>query len=170
VVTVAGNGHRQGRIDPADLDPEQGDSYRFSTAYNRAKLANLLFTYELDRRLKAVAAPTIVVAGHPGLARTDGRRKMDWVVRAALNPKVNPLMLKLSQSATKGALEPLRAATDPHARWRLLRPTGARSAHRPSRAGHLHRVVPRRRLAAAVVGGIRAADECCLSASSIPEK
>jgi NAD(P)-dependent dehydrogenase (short-subunit alcohol dehydrogenase family) len=115
VVTVASNGHRQGTIDPADLDPEPGPTYRFMTAYYRAKLANLLFAHELDRRLRAAAAPTIAVAGHPGLARTDGGRDMHWAVRAVLNPKVNPLMLKLSQSAAKGALGPLRAATDPHA-------------------------------------------------------
>ncbi|GAB3561416.1 oxidoreductase [Amycolatopsis endophytica] len=116
VVTVSSNGHRQGTIDPADLDPEPGAAYRFMPAYNRAKLANLLFSHELDRRLRAAGARTISVAGHPGLARTDGGRDMHWVVRAALKPSVNPLALTLSQSAAKGALGPLRAATDPRAR------------------------------------------------------
>ncbi|MEU0790693.1 oxidoreductase [Amycolatopsis sp. NPDC005961] len=116
VVTMGSNGHRQGAIDPADLDPEPGRAYRFVAAYNRAKLANLLFAHELDRRLRAAGTPTIAVAGHPGLARTDGGRELNALVRAALDPKVNPLALVLSQSAAKGALGPLRAATDPAAR------------------------------------------------------
>lgn len=116
VVTVGSNGHRNGAIDPADLNPGNGRGYRFSTAYNRAKLANLLFSYELGRRLRAAGVSTIAVAGHPGLARTDGGREMSWVIQTALNPKVNPLMLKLSQTAAMGALGPLRAATDPQAR------------------------------------------------------
>ncbi|WP_318307322.1 oxidoreductase [Amycolatopsis solani] len=116
VVTMGSNGHRQGTIDPADLDPEPGPAYRFMAAYNRAKLANLLFAHELDRRLRAAGSPAIAVAGHPGLARTEGGREMNSLIRAALNPKVNPLALALSQSAAKGALGPLRAATDPNAR------------------------------------------------------
>lgn len=116
MVTIASNGHRQGTIDPADLNPERDRGYRYSTAYRRAKLANLLFTYELNRRLQDDGAPTIAVAGHPGLARTDGGREMNWAVRAVVNPKLNPVMLALSQSAAMGALGPLRAATDPHAR------------------------------------------------------
>ncbi|MEV6641553.1 oxidoreductase [Amycolatopsis sp. NPDC051371] len=116
VVTVGSTGHRQGTIEPADLDPEPGAGYRYLYAYYRAKLANLLFAHELDHRLRATGAPTIAVAGHPGLARTDGGRDMPWVVRAALDPKLNPLVLKLTQTAAMGALGPLRAATDPHAR------------------------------------------------------
>ncbi|SEQ93382.1 oxidoreductase [Lentzea albida] len=116
VVTVASNGHLNGTIDPADLDPEAGPRYRFAKAYNRAKLANLLFAHELDRRLRAVGAPAISVAGHPGLARTEGGREMNRLVQIVLDPRVNPLMWKLSQSAEMGALGPLRAATDPLAR------------------------------------------------------
>lgn len=85
-MTVGSNGHRQGTIDPADLDPEPGADYRFMRAYNRAKLANLFFSHELDRRLREAGAPTIAVAGHLGLARTDGGGDMHWAVRAALDP------------------------------------------------------------------------------------
>lgn len=116
VVTMGSSGHRQGTVNPADLDPEPGRDYRFTAAYNRAKLANLLFAHEIDRRLRAAGTPTIAVAGHPGLARTEGGRDLNPLIRAALNPKVNPLVLALSQSAAKGALGPLRAATDPQAR------------------------------------------------------
>ncbi|MDQ0779768.1 NAD(P)-dependent dehydrogenase (short-subunit alcohol dehydrogenase family) [Streptomyces aurantiacus] len=116
VVTVASKGHRQATIDPADLNPERDRKYRFPTAYHRAKLASLLFTYELNRRLEAGGSRTIALAGDPGLARTDGGRDMNWLIRVALHPKVNPLVLALSQSAATGALGPLRAATDPDAR------------------------------------------------------
>jgi NAD(P)-dependent dehydrogenase (short-subunit alcohol dehydrogenase family) len=116
VVTTGSNGHRAGTLDPADLDPEPGRAYRFLAACDRAKPANLLFGCELDRRLRAAGAPTAAVAGHPGLARTEGGRDLNRIVRAALGPRINPLALVLSQSAAKGALGPLRAATDPNAR------------------------------------------------------
>jgi NAD(P)-dependent dehydrogenase (short-subunit alcohol dehydrogenase family) len=136
VVPVAGTGHRRATIDPADLDPGRGHGYRFTAAYKRAKLANLLFAHELDRRLRAAGAPTVAVAGHPGLARTDGGRDLPWAVRTALDPRVNPLVLMLSQSAAAGALGPLRAATDPHARGGdLYGPPG-----RAQRTGHPERV------------------------------
>ncbi|MGC0211614.1 oxidoreductase [Streptomyces levis] len=116
VVIVGSNGHRNGTIDPADLNPERDKKYRYIAAYNRAKLANLLFTYELNRRLEADGAQTIALAGHAGLARTDGARDMSWMVRTVISPKVNPIMRMISQSAAMGALGPLRAATDPDAR------------------------------------------------------
>lgn len=148
IVTVGSNGHRNGTIDPADLDPERGRAYRFMAAYNRAKLANLLFAHELDRRLRATGVPTIAVAGHPGLARTEGGREMNPLIRAALNPKVNPLALALSQSAAKGALGPLRAATDPHARGGdYFGPRGRTGYPEPVPASALsHDAVLRRRL------------------------
>ncbi|WP_225627428.1 oxidoreductase [Streptomyces werraensis] len=116
VVTVASNGHRNGTVDPANLNPQRGKKYRYIAAYNRAKLANLLFTYELNRRFEASTAQTVALAGHAGLARTDGARDMSWVVRTLVSPKINPIMRMISQSAEMGALGPLRAATDPQAR------------------------------------------------------
>src|SRR5262249_18042034 len=69
VVTVSSNAHRAGRINFADLNSARG--YRRMTAYGQSKLANLMFTYELQRRLSAAGAETIAVAAHPGTARTD---------------------------------------------------------------------------------------------------
>ncbi|MFD4640173.1 oxidoreductase [Lentzea sp. NPDC058436] len=132
VVTVGSNGHRNGTIDPSDLDPEPGREYRFAKAYNRAKLANLLFAHELDRRLRATGTPAVSVAGHPGLARTEGGREMSRLVRTVLDPRVNPLMWTLTQSAEMGALGPLRAATDPLAR-------GGDYYGPPGRTGHPER-------------------------------
>src|SRR5215470_15993681 len=69
VVTVSSNAHRAGRMNFEDLNSAR--RYRRSTAYGQSKLANLMFTYELQRRLAAAQAQTIAVAAHPGTARTD---------------------------------------------------------------------------------------------------
>ncbi|MFJ1761342.1 oxidoreductase [Amycolatopsis sp. NPDC088138] len=116
VVMVSSTSHRKGVLDPAELDPERGRDYQFYRAYSRAKLANLLFTYALNRRLEAGGARTIAVAGHPGLARTNGGRDMSWTVRIVADHRINPIARAISQPAAIGALGQLRAATDPDAR------------------------------------------------------
>jgi len=109
VVTVSSNGHRAGRLDFADLQSEQ--RYGRMTAYAQSKLANLMFTYELQRRLAATGAPTVALAAHPGNAFTDLTRHLPAVVQSAY-PAVAGLF---GQSAAMGALPTLRAATDPAA-------------------------------------------------------
>lgn len=76
IVTVSSNAHRQGAINFDDLHAERG--YRPMAAYAQSKLAKLLFTYELQRRLSASSATTIAVAAHPGAARTDLTRHSPW--------------------------------------------------------------------------------------------
>ena len=105
VVTVSSMGHRFGRIRFDDLQWERG--YSRVGAYGQAKLANLLFTYELQRRL-APHGTTIAVAAHPGGSRTELTRNLPAVV-GALTAVVEPLF----QRADMGALPTLRAATDP---------------------------------------------------------
>ena len=114
VVTVASIGHRRGVIDFDDLQGSRG--YRFQQAYFQSKLANLLFTYELQRRLAAAGAATIAVAAHPGNARTEFGRDMSGVVRVAMSPRLRALTWWLMQSPQVGALATVRAATDPAAR------------------------------------------------------
>jgi NAD(P)-dependent dehydrogenase (short-subunit alcohol dehydrogenase family) len=111
VVTISSLGHRlRGSIDFDDMRP--GPGYDRAAAYGRSKLANLLFTYELQRRLAANAEPTIAVAAHPGGSRTElGRNAPTWV-RIGMTI-VGPVLF---QSAAMGALPALRAATDPHVR------------------------------------------------------
>ncbi len=111
VVTISSLGHRiRAGIDFDDL--RAGPGYDRAAAYGRSKLANLLFTYELERRLADNAAPTIAVAAHPGGSRTElGRGAPTWV-RIGLTV-VGPLLF---QSAAMGALPTLRAATDPQVR------------------------------------------------------
>ena len=110
IVTVSSRGHGMGRIDFANLMYGDGKGYSAVRAYARSKLANLLFTYELQRRL--VGAGTIAVAAHPGGAATDlGRRMGD----RRFYSTILPLLEWLSQSAAEGARPILRAATDPDA-------------------------------------------------------
>jgi NAD(P)-dependent dehydrogenase (short-subunit alcohol dehydrogenase family) len=77
------------------------------TAYSQSKLANLMFTYELARRLSG-AGTTIAVAAHPGLAATELTRNSP-AIAAFVYARV------ISQKAAMGALPVLRAATDPGA-------------------------------------------------------
>jgi len=109
VVTVSSNVHRAGWIDFADLQSRQ--RYGRLAAYAQSKLANLLFTYELQRRLSAAGAPAAALAAHPGVAFTDLTRVLPGPVRSA-NLALGGLF---TQSASMGALPVLRAATDPAA-------------------------------------------------------
>jgi NAD(P)-dependent dehydrogenase (short-subunit alcohol dehydrogenase family) len=113
VVTVSSNGHRSGRMNFADLQSTR--HYNKYTAYGRSKLANLLFTYELQRRLAAAGAQTIALAAHPGTARTELTRHMSALSSGALSSRFAVLNSWLVQDAKMGALPTLRAATDPHA-------------------------------------------------------
>ena len=114
IVTVSSIGHRRGVIDFDDLHAER--RYRFQPAYFQAKLANLMFTYELQRRLARVEARTIAVAAHPGNARTEFGHDMSPLVRTVMSPRLSLLTSWLLQSPQLGALPSLRAATDPTVR------------------------------------------------------
>jgi NAD(P)-dependent dehydrogenase (short-subunit alcohol dehydrogenase family) len=108
VVTVSSTGHRiRAAIHFDDLQWER--SYSRTGAYGQSKLANLMFTYELHRRLAARGAATVAAAAHPGVSNTELVRNSPTLLRAPLE-LVAPL---LTQSAGMGALPTLRAATDP---------------------------------------------------------
>jgi NAD(P)-dependent dehydrogenase (short-subunit alcohol dehydrogenase family) len=113
VVTVSSNGHRAGRIKFDDLQSSR--RYRKYGAYGQSKLANLMFTYELQRRLSAAGAQTIALAAHPGTARTDLTRHMSAVSNGALSPQLKAVNFWMVQDRAMGALPTLRAATDPAA-------------------------------------------------------
>ncbi|GAB3201976.1 oxidoreductase [Geodermatophilus arenarius] len=107
VVTVASTAHRMGGLDLADLD-WQTRRYSAERAYGASKLANLLFTLELQRRLTAAGSPVRALAAHPGWAATNlqgrtGNRLKDAF--ALLGNRV------VAQSAEQGALPTLFAAT-----------------------------------------------------------
>ncbi|MDG4663417.1 SDR family NAD(P)-dependent oxidoreductase [Mycobacterium sp. 236(2023)] len=108
IVTVSSNGHKMGgSIHWDDLQWER--SYSRMGAYTQSKLANLLFTYELQRRL-APRGTTIAVAAHPGTSTTDLARNLPRPVERAFLAAAPVLF---AQTADRGALPTLRAATDP---------------------------------------------------------
>jgi NAD(P)-dependent dehydrogenase (short-subunit alcohol dehydrogenase family) len=110
VITVSSIGHRicaQIHFEDLQLDRRYGRV----AAYGQSKLANLMFTYELQRRL-APHRTTIAVAAHPGGSNTELDRNLPAPLRA-VSRMLSPLV---GQSAAMGALPILRAATDPDVR------------------------------------------------------
>jgi len=106
VVTVSSLGHwLRCAFDLDDVRAELG--YSRVVAYSRSKLANLLFTYELQRRLVTSGAATVALAAHPGGSDTG---IISHVPGASF---MHRWMQPLAQSASMGALPSLRAATDP---------------------------------------------------------
>jgi NAD(P)-dependent dehydrogenase (short-subunit alcohol dehydrogenase family) len=108
VVTVSSTAHRMGRIDFDDLHGER--RYRRWGAYGQSKLANLLFAFELDRRLRAAGSTIKSLAAHPGYAATN--------LQSAAAPALDRLVMAvtnrlLAQDAEVGALSLLYAATEP---------------------------------------------------------
>jgi NAD(P)-dependent dehydrogenase (short-subunit alcohol dehydrogenase family) len=106
VVTVSSGAHRMGQIDFDDLNWERR-RYRRWAAYGQSKLANLLFTRELQRRLSAVGSPLLAVAAHPGYAATNLQSHTGSNLWDRLGNLGNAL---LAQSAADGALPTLYAA------------------------------------------------------------
>ena len=109
VVNVSSVGHKvKSKLDPATM--MSGDKYDRIAAYGRSKLANLLFTYELQRRLATAASTTEALVAHPGVSKTELGRNAPRSVQ--FMERFSGLFL---QSAAQGALPQLRAATDPDA-------------------------------------------------------
>jgi NAD(P)-dependent dehydrogenase (short-subunit alcohol dehydrogenase family) len=107
VVNVSSMAHRYGKIDFDNLNAEK--RYDKMAAYAQSKLANLLFTFELQRRLESADANTNVTAtaAHPGWTGTDLQRHSSII---------SFLNIFFAQTPAKGALPTLRAAVDPEAR------------------------------------------------------
>jgi NAD(P)-dependent dehydrogenase (short-subunit alcohol dehydrogenase family) len=109
VVTVSSSVHRAATIDFDDLNSEHG--YNRWKAYGQSKLANLLFTLELQRRLEAAGCAVEAHAVHPGWASTSLQghtsSRMERVLMAVGNRVI-------AQSDEMGALPTLYAATQPN--------------------------------------------------------
>jgi NAD(P)-dependent dehydrogenase (short-subunit alcohol dehydrogenase family) len=106
VVTVSSTGHRAGSVDFDDLNWER-KPYKAARAYGQSKLANLLFTSELQRRLSAAGSTVLATAAHPGYASTNlqfhsGNRWMDMISKVGNRV--------LAQDENGGALPTLYAA------------------------------------------------------------
>ncbi len=163
VVTVSSQGHRIGRIDFDDLQWERG--YDRWYAYGRTKLANLLFTAELDRRLRAAGAPTRALAAHPGWARSELIANGPGTTAHGLRRRAIAASGRLGQSAERGALPVLWAATARHAEGGMfVGPSGlgglagSPGPARASRRGPGRAPGPRPGGGPAPVGGLRGAD------------
>jgi NAD(P)-dependent dehydrogenase (short-subunit alcohol dehydrogenase family) len=122
VVNVSSMAHKFGTIRFHDLQWEKG--YQKWGAYGQSKLANLLFTYELDRRLKAAGSDTISVACHPGWAATNlqqaGPKMSGSKIMEALSACGNAA---LAQDAAAGALPPVFATVEPLRGGEVVGPT-----------------------------------------------
>jgi NAD(P)-dependent dehydrogenase (short-subunit alcohol dehydrogenase family) len=100
IVNVSSVAHQRGRINFDDLNAQQ--SYNPNSAYAQSKLANLLFTYELQRRLEKSGSSVIATAAHPGWTATNLQRHSGFF------RFLNPI---LGQGTDMGALPTLYAAT-----------------------------------------------------------
>jgi NAD(P)-dependent dehydrogenase (short-subunit alcohol dehydrogenase family) len=111
VVNISSYAHRIGSMDFTNLMYEGGNGYSSTRAYGRSKLANLLFTYELQRRFEAIGADAIAVASHPGSSHTNLTSHIEnkWYSKL-----LNTLLEPMAQSAAMGALPTIRAAVDPN--------------------------------------------------------
>ena len=106
VVNVSSQAHRFGKMDFDDPDFESR-GYDARAAYGQSKLANLLFTFELARKLEAAGADLLAAAAHPGWTQTNLQK------HSSLFQLLNPLF---GMQPPGGALPTLRAATAPDVR------------------------------------------------------
>ena len=113
VVNISSGGHRMGIMDFNNLMYMKEKGYSRTGAYGRSKLSNLLFTYELERRLEADGGNPIAVAAHPGLSET---HLADHFFGGHLTAFSHVFMKYIGQSAAMGALPGIRAAVDPQVR------------------------------------------------------
>ena len=113
VVTVSSSAHRMVRgINFNDVNSEH--RYRSWGAYGQSKLANLLFTSELQRRLSAADLSVKAMAAHPGYAATELQHASAKMRNATTELKITTFLNRIAgQSAAMGALPTLFAATFP---------------------------------------------------------
>ena len=123
VVTMSSQGHWEGVMNFDDLQSEH--SYQPDTAYFQSKLANLLFTYELDRRLRAARAPVSALGAHPGVVATDLFRTRSRLNQALISPRLRVVNFWFAQR---------RGAMFLQHRWARCRCCGPRPTRGP-RAG-----------------------------------
>ena len=105
IVTVSSGAHARGRIDFDDLQGER--NYSGQRAYSQSKLASVMFTYELARRLKGTGVTATVL--HPGVVRT-GFGAEDQAAHMAVMIRVARLVMK---TPAKGASTPIYLASAP---------------------------------------------------------
>ena len=110
IVNVSSGAHKSGKMDFSNLQFENGKDYSPMKAYGRSKLSNLLFTYELQRKLEAANKETIAAAAHPGIAMTN---LANHLMGKFLFKILTPLFKMMAQDPAMGALPQIRASVDP---------------------------------------------------------
>ena len=111
VVNVSSIAHKAGKMDFNDLMFEEGRKFKSMQAYGQSKLANLLFSYELQRYFERNQISSISVAAHPGGSNT---RLAGHLEDGRLMKLVSKIARGAMQSAAKGALPQIRASVDPN--------------------------------------------------------
>ena len=110
IVNISSGAHKNGKMDFSNLQYENGRDYSPMKAYGRSKLSNLLFTYELQRKLEAANKDTMAVAAHPGVAMTNLARHLE---SKFLFKILMPFFKRMAQDSAMGALPQIRASVDP---------------------------------------------------------
>lgn len=113
IINISSNAHKAGKMHFDNIMFAEGDGYSAFKAYGQSKLANMLFTYELQRRCTQAGLPIVVVAAHPGGSNTSLGDHMTNNIGGKLAMAV---FSRLMQSAEQGAWPTVRAATDPAAK------------------------------------------------------
>ena len=110
VVTLASIAHKRGRLNFDDLQSTK--SYSPMGSYQQSKLADLMFAFELDRRLRATSSPVMSIAAHPGVAHTKLFETGDHsAVQKTLRKVVSHAIGIILNTDAEGALPTLYAAT-----------------------------------------------------------
>ena len=115
VVTLSSIAHKRGRIAFEDLQSTK--SYNPMRAYEQSKLGDLMFSFELERKLRAAGSPVISIAVHPGVAKTNlfrigGSKGLGRIAEVVVQTSLGILF----ESAAAGAIPTIFAATSPDAK------------------------------------------------------
>jgi NAD(P)-dependent dehydrogenase (short-subunit alcohol dehydrogenase family) len=107
IVSLSSIAHKNGKIDFENINAEK--SYSDWGAYSQSKLACLMFSYELQRRINSAGINAKSVAAHPGLSNTNLAQNSPWISKVLFGP----FSKLIGQNAKDGALPTLMAALDP---------------------------------------------------------
>ncbi len=113
IVNVSSGAHKMGKMDFSDLHYENGRAYSPIKSYGQSKLANLLFTYEFQRKLESAQKDSISLAAHPGSSMTNLGRHVEGKLMYKI---LFPIFRRMSQDQAQGALPQIRASVDPRAK------------------------------------------------------
>lgn len=109
IVNISSMAHLSGKMNFNNLFYENKKGYSRTRAYSRSKLENLIFTFELDRRIQKANLNIKVFAAHPGAAKTNLLR---YTEESFIYKLFSPVLNIIFQDATIGCLPGIRAATD----------------------------------------------------------